>query len=152
MFLPVLERLFVAVDVELGDSRVQAFLRVGDREVVDRGRDLLDEEVQQRASLDVADRLVHVFCEIALQRRDCAVAYFLVQFDGHRVPLKGGDAEAGASYGALRAAGAGGSLSAMVWHNVTPRPLRRAGMAILPRPAVFGHRPSGRCRGGRAVR
>ncbi|KOT01645.1 hypothetical protein DM50_3255 [Burkholderia mallei] len=57
----------MAVDVELGDARVQARLRVGDREVVDRGADLLDEEMQQRARLKIADRLFQIFGEIALQ-------------------------------------------------------------------------------------
>ena len=61
LLLPVAERLLMALDVEFGDAGVQALLRIRDREVVDRGRDFLDEEVQQCTRLDVADRLIHVF-------------------------------------------------------------------------------------------
>ena len=75
----------MALDVEFGDAGVQALLRIRDREVVDRGRDFLDEEVQQctRLMLPIGSSM---FSEIALQRRDRAVAYVLLQFDGHRGP------------------------------------------------------------------
>ena len=71
---PVAERLLVALDVEFGDAAVQLLLRVADRGVVDERRDFLEEEAEQRAGLQVADRFFHVFGEVALQRDDRAVA------------------------------------------------------------------------------
>lgn len=50
-FLPVPERLLVALVVQLGHARLQAFLHLLHGKVVDRGADLFKKETQQRASL-----------------------------------------------------------------------------------------------------
>lgn len=52
---PVLELLFVELDVQFLDSRLQALLHLSDSLVVDERADLLEEEAQQRARADVAD-------------------------------------------------------------------------------------------------
>ncbi len=50
------------LEVEFGDAPLHVLLRVGHGVVVDRRADLVQEEGQQRAGRDVADRLSSMFC------------------------------------------------------------------------------------------
>jgi hypothetical protein len=73
---PILELLFMDLDVELHHARLQAFLCVGNALVVDQRTDLLQEERQQSTGGNVADGFVHVLLEIALDRGDGLLARF----------------------------------------------------------------------------
>src|SRR5688572_23122812 len=68
--LPELERLRVNFEVQLGDARLQALLHIGDRLVVDQWADLLEKIAEQSAGGHVADLLLHVLPEVALDRGD----------------------------------------------------------------------------------
>lgn len=70
MFAPVLELVFVDLDVDLHDARLQALLDIGDRLVVDDGARLLEKIAEQRAGGDAADRLFHVFAKVAFDGSD----------------------------------------------------------------------------------
>ena len=80
---PVAELVLVDLDVELGDARAEPLLDVGDGAVVDRRADLLEQEAEQRAGGDVADALVALLLEPALDRLDRLLAGFLRQLDRH---------------------------------------------------------------------
>lgn len=53
-------------DVEFLDALQQALLHIGHGLVVDQRGDLFQEEAEQRAGGDIADLLLQVFLEIAL--------------------------------------------------------------------------------------
>ena len=78
------ELVFVDLDLELVDAHPQALLDVGDGAVVDRRCDLFEKEAEQRAGEDVADALVALFLEPALDRGDRLLARFLVELDRPR--------------------------------------------------------------------
>ena len=59
MFAPVVELVFVYLDVDVHATRLRP-LRVGHAFVVDAGADLFEEEAEQRAGLQVAAALVDV--------------------------------------------------------------------------------------------
>jgi len=73
----------VHLDVELHHPRLQPLLCVGRRLVVHQRPDLFQEERQQPAGGDVADRLFHVLPEVPLDRGDRLLARFLRDLDGH---------------------------------------------------------------------
>jgi hypothetical protein len=67
---PVLQRVFVHFDIEIGHLRLQTFLHIDDGLVIDQRADFFDEEIQQRTGRDIADRLVHVLAEPAFDGRN----------------------------------------------------------------------------------
>src|SRR6476661_10862782 len=78
---PVLERILVVLQVQFGHAHLEPFLHVEHGLVVDHRPDLLDEEIQQRAGRDVADRLVHGVAEVALDGADRFGAQVFRQVD-----------------------------------------------------------------------
>src|SRR5450830_36263 len=82
---PIAERLFVAINVQLGDTALQLFLRIMDRSVVDQRPDFFEEEVQQRLGLQVAGLGIEVVAQIALNRGDGFLLQYLLELDGHDV-------------------------------------------------------------------
>src|SRR5687767_5764793 len=84
---PVLELVFVDLDVDLRHACLQALLHRGYRLVVDQRADFFEEEAQQRASGDVADLLFHVLEEIAFYGSDGFLACVFGYLDGHGHPV-----------------------------------------------------------------
>jgi len=73
----------VDLDVELRDSRLQAFLRVRNSLVVDKGPELFQKETKERAGGDVAYLLLHVFEEVAFDGSNRLLAGLFGDFNRH---------------------------------------------------------------------
>src|SRR5687767_13707881 len=64
---PVAELDLVTRALEVGHAIAEIDLRVGDRPIVDRGTDLLEDELEKQPGLQITDVLVELFGEVALQ-------------------------------------------------------------------------------------
>lgn len=64
---PVREFVLVDFEVELGDAGGQALLDIGHGLVVDQGADFVDKEAEQGTGGDVAQALIQVLAQVALQ-------------------------------------------------------------------------------------
>jgi len=80
---PVGKLLLVHLDIKLGNPLLQPGLRIGHALVVDRRPDFLEKKGKQSPRLQPANRLIHVFLEIALNGSDCRLAGVGGDFDGH---------------------------------------------------------------------
>ena len=83
MLAPVGELLFVNLQIQFGDSRLQPLLHVRHGPVVDRGPDLFQDESEQRAGGDIADSLFHVLVEVALNGCDGGISHTAFKLNGH---------------------------------------------------------------------
>src|SRR5688572_16757344 len=84
---PVAELDLGARALEVAHAIAEIDLRVGDRAIVDGRADLLEDELEEQAGLQVADVLVELFGEVALEGRDGLRRGVLVKLDAHRISL-----------------------------------------------------------------
>ncbi len=80
---PVLELLFVELDVQFLDSLLKALLYLADSLVVDEWTHLFEEEAQKGTCANVSDALIEFLGEVTLDGCDGLASCIAVQLDWH---------------------------------------------------------------------
>ena len=87
------------LDIQFHDSGLQSGLHIGHGLVVNDRRNFFQEKTEQGTRCKVADFLIHVFVEVALDGGDGRRARFLRNFDAHLCTVRGVESGAGLAAG-----------------------------------------------------